>query len=118
MDVTPPVSDRRPNSQRRKITMAYGEVDEIINEWAAAHKFTLFDEFGGLACRAVYLSSSDGECCQIWIDPPIEDEICLHAGDVESKDDVEMQMDWQVPVTELRLALEAAVEAVHQWYAR
>lgn len=98
--------------------MGYERVDEVIGKWVALHKFTLYTELSGLERRFVYLSSDEGECCQIGIAAPDSGEIHIYAGGIETKNDVEMRMDWLVPVTELGRSLENALEAVQQWLAR
>jgi len=98
--------------------VAYELVDNVINAWVKRHAFTLFDEFGGLPRRFVYLSGDEGECCQISIDPPVFGEIALYAFGVETRDDEEMEMRWQVPLTDLERALEDAVTAVKHWWLR
>jgi len=97
----------------------YQQVDSIIDKWVGKHGFALFREFGDRPARYEYLSSDEGECCQISIDSPILfNEISLHASGIETRDDEEMQMHWQVPINELGPALEVAVASVRQWFAR
>lgn len=94
--------------------MSYESVDLIIDGWVKKHAFTPFNEPG----RSVYLSSDKGECFQIWIDPPVSNEITLHAGGIETQNEEEVQMDWKVPVNEFANALDHAVACVRLWFAR
>jgi hypothetical protein len=98
---------------------AYGPIDGAIDEWAARHKFKLFTAFGGTPeARAVYLSSTRGECFQIWIDPPESGHVAVHAADVETRGDEAFREDWRVSVQSLPAALDRAVEHVHGWMGR
>ena len=97
--------------------MSYEVVDSTINAWALKHGFSLFCEFGGRPARFVYLSSDD-ECCQISIEPSLLGQVLIHARDVETVEDEEMQMDWKVFAVDLERALENAVLAVRQWFDR
>lgn len=94
--------------------MSYEFVDSTINAWVAKHALSLFSDPG----RSVYLSSDDGECCQIWIDLPDSNRVHLHAAAVEARENEEMRIDWDVPMAELSHALENAVTSVRQWFTR
>jgi len=50
--------------------MNYSQIDQVISEWVDKHCFSLFtgyDNYPDKEIRAVYLSSEQGECCQISI---------------------------------------------------
>ena len=101
--------------------MNYSEIDQVISEWADKHGFSLFTKHENDSdsdFRAVYLSSEQGECCQIWIDEPKEGMVHIHAGDVETRQDEELKKEWCVPVKELAEALENAVNFVNTWFSR
>lgn len=96
----------------------YSSIDQVINAWVERHGFDLYTRYaGGPECRNVYVSGN-GECCQIWIDPPESGEVALHAADVETHNDEEMRQDWRVPVNGLEGALEEALVYVRQWMRR
>jgi hypothetical protein len=97
----------------------YQEIDCVISQWVERHGFTLFTHIQGHAgtFRNVYLGSAD-ECCQIWIDPPENGAVGIHAADVESRSDEPMRADWTALIPELSSALELAVGHVHTWFAR
>ncbi len=97
--------------------MCYEVVDSIIDAWALRHRFSLFREFGGRPARFVYLSS-EHDCCQISIEPPLLGQLLIHARGIETFQDEEMQMDWKVFTVDLEPALENAVLAVRQWFDR
>lgn len=91
----------------------------MIAQWVERHGFALFTNNQGHVgtFRNVYLGST-GECCQIWIDPPENGAVGVHAADVESRNDEPMRADWTVPVPALASTLELAVGHVRTWFAR
>ena len=94
--------------------MSYALIDSTISAWVEKHGFSPFNDPG----RSIFLSSDEGECCQIWIDAPKANSVQIHAAAVEAKEDEEMRQDWDVPIANLELALENAVVAVRQWFRR
>ena len=98
----------------------YERIDPTIWNWVARHSLTLFTSTDGIddCFRCVYLSSPYGECCQIWIDPVVAASVSFHAAEVESRDDEEMRVDWEVPIRELGAALDSAIVHVHHWFDR
>ena len=100
--------------------MSYADIDPIIRAWTEKHGFTLFERIDGdpTPVRAVYLSNSQGECFQIWIDQPKSSEVSLHAADVETRNDEGLHQDWSVQVSNLGTALEGAVAHVQGWMGR
>lgn len=101
--------------------MTYAQIDPTIVTWVEKHKFSLFTHLSGTEgpeCRAVYISSKDGECCQIWIDKPESGRVSLHAADIETRQDEEMRQDWRVPISDLEAALEDAITFVQKWFER
>ena len=96
----------------------YSSIDPVINAWVERHGFSLYTLYaGGPESRNVYVSGN-GECCQIWIDPPESGRVALHAADVETRSDEEMRQDWHVPVQDLEQTLEEALAFVQQWMRR
>jgi hypothetical protein len=96
-------------------------IDSVIFAWVEKHSFKLFTGYQGfehIACRNVYFSSSKGECCQIWVDPPRSEMVALHAADVETHMDEELRHDWSVPVEKLDAALDDALAFVRKWMDR
>lgn len=101
--------------------MTYAQIDPIIDAWVAKYNFSLFTRTEGVVdsdFRAVYLSSKQGECCQIWIDKPESGMVSLHAVDIETRQNEEMRRDWSVPISELVGALDGAVTYVRKWFDR
>lgn len=101
--------------------MNYLKIDPVITNWTKEHRFSLFTGYENhpdTEIRTVYLSSEQGECCQIWIDKPNLGKVCVHAGDVESFQNEELEKEWCVPVDELAKALETAVSFVENWFGR
>ncbi|GAB2524724.1 hypothetical protein [Lysobacter humi (ex Lee et al. 2017)] len=97
----------------------YQEIDSVIAQWVERHSLALYTHVEGHAgtFRNVYLGSAQ-ECAQIWIDPPKDGFVAVHAADVESRNDEPMRMDWHEPVVGLPSVLEQAVMHVHAWFAR
>lgn len=96
----------------------YSSIDPAINAWVKRHGFSLYTRYAdGPECRNVYVSGN-GECCQIWIDPPESGQVALHATDVETRNNEEMRQDWHVAVHKLEQALEEALAFVRQWMRR
>ena len=101
--------------------MNYAQIDQVILDWVEKHSFSLFTKYENDSdsdFRAVYLSSEQGECCQIWIDKPKSGKVCIHAGDIETHQDEELKKEWCVPIEGLAEALENAVNFVKTWFGR
>ena len=101
--------------------MGYEEIDSIIDVWVKKYNFTLFTNYEGfpdVEFRAVYLSSAEGECCQISIDKPNLGKVAIVARDIETKMDEELNKSWLVEVSDLERALENAVSFVQTWFSR
>ena len=62
-----------------------------------------------------YVSSVAGECFQIWVGPPSEGYVWIHAAGVESRRDNEPPEDWFVSLEQFDGALEEAFQAVMAW---
>jgi len=88
--------------------MGYSQINSIIRKWVDRHKLSLFTKIDGIEdyeCRSVFISSQNGECCQIWIDAPKSRRVHIHIADVETKDDEELLIDWDVPIEKLEETL-------------
>lgn len=109
------------NVRPQRLAVRYSSIDPVLFAWAARHelKLPIHDERGAeLDFRNAYTSSSDAECCQIWIDPPEGGTVNLHMASVESRDDQETRQDWCVPVCDLEDALETALKSARSWMGR
>ena len=97
----------------------YQEIDSVISQWVEKHQFSLFTSTQGLdgIFRTVYVTQGD-ECCQIWIDPPKDGVVDVHAADVESLNDEPMRADWAAPTSTLADTLEHSVTHVRSWFVR
>lgn len=97
-------------------TSVYSPVDECIKAWAERNSLTLFTQQADREIRCIYVSSKAGECYQIWIDPPDNGEIAVHAACVEGRRDTEGALqDWGAPISRLDSSLEAALRSVIEW---
>jgi hypothetical protein len=100
--------------------MNYKPIDSIILAWSDRHGLSIFTGIEGRKTpifRAVYISS-DKETCQIFIDQPKKGKVILHARDIETYLDEEMQQDWSVSIDNLDTALEEALIFVRNWFGR
>ena len=100
--------------------MPYLSIDPAIRAWAERHGLTLFTHVEGSTSpiRCVYLSNPKGECCQLWLDPPQDGRVAIHAAGVETQLDEEMERHWSVPVLDLENALENVLSRIQQWLVR
>jgi hypothetical protein len=65
--------------------MNYASVDPQIRAWAKSHSLMLFTSFAGQEARFAYTSSKGGDCFQIWIEPPTDGQISVHAAGVDGQ---------------------------------
>lgn len=93
----------------------YASIDPIIRRWVQKHCLFLYTDSAGEEVRNVYVSSLAGECFQIWIDPPVDGRVGLHAAYVEGPREVEPAQDWSVAISDLSTALEEAFDTVLMW---
>jgi len=92
--------------------MSYAAVDQTIREWTDANVKKLFVERADAEARFCYLSSSQGECYQISIDAPENELVRVHVSAVETLDDMEAHLEWTVPISQLRAALDTAKKTI------
>jgi hypothetical protein len=103
------------------LAVSYSSLDPVIAAWARHHGLVLptHDDRGAeLDFRNAYTSNNEAECCQIWIDPPEDGMVGVHAASVESRDDEAMRQDWCVPERDLESALDTALSFVRTWMTR
>ena len=95
---------------------SYIAIQPQLERWAAKHALILNSSpWNGGESRCVWLSSKAGECFQIWIEPPVEGFVRLHAAGVESRRDDDPPQDWMAPVSEIAAALDEAYDLVVEW---
>jgi hypothetical protein len=90
-------------------------IDAQVQTWARKHSLHLFMSWPGGDIRAVYLSSTAGECFQIWIDPPKGGQVGVHVACVEGRKDNEVPEDKSADISNLESTLEAAMQSVLDW---
>jgi hypothetical protein len=93
----------------------YESIDAGIDTWVVAHGLVLFREFGGVERRFCYISSEQGECFQISIEPPLSKIVTISIWSIETTDDEELHRAWTVPTSYLPAALEDALQTVENW---
>lgn len=94
--------------------MSYAAIDQTILDWAAASGLQLHSEWASAEARFCYFSSHQGECYQISVDPPERELVKVHIRAVETIDDMEAHLEWMVPTSDLRAALNAAENTVRE----
>ena len=95
---------------------SYLAIEPQLKRWAEKHSLIVNSSpWNGGESRAVWLSSEAGECFQIWIEPPVQGIVRLHAAGVESRRDDDPPQDWTVSIDQLPLALETAYDLVVEW---
>ena len=98
--------------------MSYAAIDQTIRDWVAANGLSLFEESSGAEARFCYLSSPQGECYQVAVDPPKNELVKVHVRAVETIDDMEAHLEWVVLTSELRTALDTASKTVRECLRR
>lgn len=93
----------------------YTAIDPVIKQWVRKHRLFLHAMSGETQVRNAYVSSRTGTCFQIWIDPPVDEVVELHAAYVTGPIDAEIAQDWRVPLSELEVALEVVFDTVLDW---
>ena len=95
--------------------LSYTLIDPIIKRWVHKHSISLSTEGIGGEVRNVYVSSLAGECFQIWVEPPLDGQVKLHAAYVEGPREIEPAKDWTVAISDLSATLEEAFDTVQMW---
>ena len=98
--------------------MAYSAIDPTIIAWAEAHGLKLCNEFGGVPRRFCYVSGGPHECFQVSIERPEGTEVLVNAWSIETTDDSELHHERTVPIGDLKLTLEAALNKIGEWKVR
>jgi hypothetical protein len=95
--------------------MSYASVDPQIQAWVRSHSLVLGTSFGGREARFAHVSSKAGDCFQMWIEPPADGQIRVHAALVDGQRLNEPSRDRHVPISDLDAALEDAFATVTGW---
>lgn len=98
--------------------MSYSLIDPIILNWVQKHSLHLYTRYQDDDVRSVYTSSAQGECFQIWITPPHNDQVTVHVADIETRNDEKMRRDWNTSISQLEAILEEAYRTVKEWMDR
>jgi hypothetical protein len=106
----------RASDKTMSDTVPYASIDPLLERWVEEHSLSLFKTFGDREARFVYISSNDGECFQISIEPPQEDSVTVNAWTVETLDDRELHQEWKTPTSDLYGVLQASLAAVRNWF--
>ena len=90
--------------------MNYNEIDPIIKEWASKNKFLIYNKYKDEEVRSVNVVSSEGRTFQIWIDPPLNDKILVHAWDFKKRN-----KEYNATKDTLPIVLEEATSLIQKW---
>jgi hypothetical protein len=99
-------------SKMANASAPYASVDPMIEKWVGENFLVLFRAFADREARFVYVSSNDGECFQISIEPPEGNLVTVNAWTVETLDDREMHQQWLTTVPDLQHTLQTSLEVV------
>src|SRR5947209_16462373 len=72
--ILPVMSDDYPI----KRIASFALVDPAINEWCSTHSLHLFTDYKDYDVRSVDIVGSNGKKCQVWIDPPENENVTVH----------------------------------------
>ncbi len=81
----------------------YSIVDSIIDAWVKKHSLKLQTQYKDYEVCSVDIYA--GKKFQIWIDPPKNKTVTVHAWDYENK-----PQDWKVEIDKLMEALEEDIQ--------
>lgn len=98
--------------------MSYAALDATISSWADKHSLRLYTKWPGGDIRSVYLSSTIGECFQIWLTEPQGGCVTVRAAGVETRNDEELSAEVTVQESMLGSALEDMLTNVYGWMKR
>ena len=57
---------------------SYAVVDPVIQRWCKAHSLMLFTDYKDYDVRSVDVVGPTGAKCQVWVDPPQNDNVTIH----------------------------------------
>lgn len=89
----------------------YASVDADIDAWIEKHRLVLFSSSGGEECRAAFLSSTDGDTFEIWVDLPQDGNVIVGVSWVDGPTEQPPvpERTWIVPTSAVRSALDRAI---------
>ncbi len=92
--------------------MLFEAIDKVISDWANRHSLKLFRLWAGEEARFAYVSSVSGECFQIWIEPPKDDQIAVHLICVIGREENDPPRNWTTDHINLERTLEEVFKSV------
>ncbi len=91
-------------------TSPYFLIDPVIHQWKQHYALKVLTTFRDTEVRSVTLVDARGNQFQLWIDPPADGAVGVHAWDYK-----QMRRDWNIPIPQLRSALDQALALVNSW---
>ena len=88
----------------------YCTIDGVISVWAVRHNLTVYTHYQDQEVRSVDVISPQGRKYQIWIDPPRNNEVAVHAWDYKKR-----KQDWTGTTNDLSQYLEEASQTASEW---
>jgi hypothetical protein len=95
---------------------AYAGIDPVVQTWVDERRLVLQQEWQGPS--RFWYTSRGKEAFQIYIDPPSNGRVHVHAWSIDTDDDAELHGDWEVSLDNLRSALAAATMLIDLWARR
>jgi hypothetical protein len=90
--------------------MSYEAIDAPLARWAADHRLHVGTKYRDEEVRSIDIVSQKGRRYQLWIDPPRDGGIAIHAWDYKKR-----RADFDVLVNDLPLALDEALVEIGKW---
>ncbi|MEP7212600.1 MAG: hypothetical protein ABI791_05975 [Acidobacteriota bacterium] len=92
----------------------YSAIDEMLDRWAANHRFTIQKEYKEIEVRSITFQGGDSVIYQLWIDPPDGNGfVGIHVWDYEKR-----RKDFVVGTSELPEKLELAFRTIQEGFER
>jgi hypothetical protein len=91
--------------------MSYASIDSVISTWAKNHKLHVYEQYKDEEVRSVEFVGTDGEKCQLWIDPPDpKGTVQVHLWDYKKR-----RQDCKVSINDLQACLDTARTTALSW---
>jgi hypothetical protein len=91
--------------------MSYELIDAAILNWTAKHGLHLYTSYRDEEVRSVDLVGSNGQRCQLWVDPPDHTgKVQVHVWDYHKR-----RQDCKTVISDLPRCLDEAYETAAQW---
>ena len=97
---------------------SYALIDPIISKWAKKHTLYIGKVYKEEEVRSLDTVDKKGNRFQIWFDPPINDEVGIHAWNYKNKCHNKLIKAWNVKIVDLEHILEEVLQTVKSWMSQ